>query len=70
MLSEIAFQVALEVKNLPASAAHARNMGSISRSGRFPGGEHGNLLWYSCLENFMDRGVWWAIVHGATKSRT
>ena len=70
MLSEIAFQVAREVKNLPASAAHARNMGSISRSGRFPGGEQGNPLWYSCLENFMGAGVWWPIVHGATKSRT
>ena len=32
--------------------------------GRSPGGEHGNLLQYSCLENPMDRGTWWATVHG------
>ena len=36
-------------------------MGSIPGSGRFPGGEHGNPLQYSCLENLMDRGAWWAI---------
>ena len=34
------------------------------------GGEHGNPLQYSCLENPMDRGAWWATVHGVTKSRT
>ena len=38
--------------------------------GRSPGGGHGNLLQYSCLENPMDRGIWWAIVHGVTKSWT
>ena len=70
MISEIAFQVPLEVKNPPASEANARNMGSISGLGRFPGGEHGNPLQYSCLENSMHRGVWWAIVHGAAKSWT
>ena len=43
--------------------------GSISESGRAPGG-HGNSLQYSCLENPMDRGAWWAIGHGVTKSQT
>ena len=35
-----------------------------------PGEGNGNLLQYSCLENSMDRGAWWAAVHGVTKSRT
>ena len=47
-----------------------RDMGSIPGLGISPGGEHGNPLQYSCLENPMDRGAWWAIVHGVTKSRT
>ena len=38
--------------------------------GRFPGGRHGNLLQYSCLENLMDRGAWQAIVHRVSKSQT
>ena len=41
--------------------------GSISESGRSPGEEKGNSLQYSCLENSMDRGVWWAIAHGVIK---
>ena len=45
-------------------------MGLILGSGRSPGGGHGNPLQYSCLENPMDRGAWWATVHGVTKSRT
>ena len=39
-------------------------------SGRSPGGGNGNSLQYSCLENPMDGGTWWAIVHGVAKSRT
>ena len=42
---------------------------SIPGSGRSPGGWHGNPLQYSCLENSMDRGAWWAAVHGVTKSQ-
>ena len=42
--------------------------GSIPGLGRFPGGRHGNLLQYPCLENPMDRGAWWAAVHGVPKS--
>ena len=45
-------------------------MGSIPGTGRSPGGEHGNPFQYSCLENPMARGAWWATVHGVTKSRT
>ena len=58
------------VKNLPAHARNARNIGSIPESGRTPGEGKGNLLQYSCLENFMDRGAWRAAIHGATKSHT
>ena len=45
-------------------------MGSIPGSGRSSGGEYGNPLQYSCLENPMDRGAWKATVHGVTKSQT
>ena len=60
--------MALVVKNLPASAADIRDMGSIPGLGRSPGGGHGNPLQYSCLENPMDRGTWQAAVHGITQS--
>ena len=43
------------------------NLDSIPGSGRSPGEEHGNPLQYSCLENFMDRGAWWALIHGVAK---
>jgi len=65
-----ASQVALVVKNLPANAGDIRDSGSIPESGRSPGGGHGNPLQYSCLENPMGRGAWWATLHGVTKSRT
>ena len=52
------------------SACNARHPGSILGLGRSPGGEHGNPLQYSCLENPMDKGAWWATVHGVAKSRT
>ena len=45
------------VKNLPASAGDARDMGSILESGRYPGEGNGKPLQYSCLENPMDRGA-------------
>ena len=56
------------VKNIPANAADARDPGSIPGSGRSPGGGNGNPLQYSCLENPMDGGAWWATVHGVTES--
>ena len=52
------------VKNPPANAG---DMGSIPGLGRSPGKGNGNPLQYSCLENSMDRGPWWATVHGFTK---
>ena len=58
------------VKNPPANGGDTRDMGSIPRSGRSPGGGHDNPLQYSCLGNPMDREAWWAIVHGVSKSQT
>ena len=63
-------QRATLVKNLPANAEDIRDVGSTPGSGRSPGGGHGNPLQYSCLENPMDRGAWWAIVHRVAKSQT
>ena len=60
----------LVVKNLPANAGDVRDVGSILESGRSPGGGNGNSLQYSCLENPMDGGAWWATVHGVAQSRT
>ena len=54
------------VKNPPACGG---DVGLIPGSGRSPGEGNGNLLQYSCLENPMDRGAWWVIVHGVAKSR-
>ena len=53
-----------------ASAYNARDPGSIPGSGRSPGEGNGNPLQYSCLENPMDRGAWWATIHGVSKSWT
>jgi len=50
------------------SVCNAGDPGSISGSGRSPGGEHGNPLQYSCLENSKDRGARWTTVHGVAKS--
>ena len=52
------------------SACSAGDLGLIPGLGRSPGGGHGNPLQYSCLENPMDRGAWWATVHGVTQSDT
>ena len=54
------------IKSLPVSAGGIRDTGLIPESGRFPGEGNGNPLQYSCLENPMDRGTLWAIVHGVT----
>ena len=56
------------VKNLPANAGVAEEAGSTPELGRSPGVGNSNPLWNSCLKNPMDRGVWWAIVHGVAKS--
>ena len=52
------------------SAHTAGDLGSVPGLGRSPGGGHGNLLQYSCLENPMDRGAWQATVHGVAESQT
>ena len=52
------------------SASNAGDLGSIPGSGGSPGEGHGNPLQYSCLENPMDIGAWWATVHRITKSQT
>ena len=57
------------VKNLPAMQESCRWHRSIPRLGRSPGAGNGNPLQYSCLENPMDRGAWWATVHGVTESQ-
>ena len=60
----------LVVKNPPANAGDVRDTGSIHGSGRSPGEGFGNPFQYACLENPMDRGAWWVIVHRVTKSWT
>ena len=55
------------VKNLPANAGDAGDMDSIPGLGKLPGEGNGSPLEYSCLENPMDRGAWWATVHEVAK---
>ena len=60
-------------KGFPGSSevkASARDLGLIPGSGRCPGEGNGNPLQYSCLENPMDGGAWWATVHGVAKIQT
>ena len=63
----VGFPGGSEVK---VSTCNTGNLGSIPGWGRSPGEENGNPLQYSCLENPMDRGAWWATVHGVAKSQT
>ena len=58
------------VKNLPDNAGDVGDTDSVPGLERAPGGGNGNLVWYSYLENPMDRGAWQAIVHGVTKRQT
>ena len=51
-------------------ACNAGDLGLIPGLGRSSGEGNGNSLQYSCLEKSMDRGDWWATIHGVTKSRT
>ena len=60
----------LVVKNVPANAGDIRDVGLILALGRSPGGGHGNPHQYSFLENLLDSGAWWVIVHRVTKSQT
>ena len=64
----ISFQVGgSEVK---VSASNVGDLGLIPGLGRSPGEGNGNPAQYSCLENPIDRGAWWATVHGVAKSQT
>ena len=65
-----ASQVALVVKNPPASAGDIRDASLIPGSGRCPGGGHNNPFPYSCLENSMDGRAWQATIHGVAMSQT
>ena len=63
--------VAKMVKNVVKnSACNVGDLGSIPGLGRSPVEVYGNPLHYSCLENPMDRGAWWATAHGVTESDT
>ena len=53
-----------------ANAGVVRDTGSVLGLGRFPGGGNGNPLWYSCLENPMDRGDWQVTIHTVAGSQT
>ena len=55
------------VKNITASAGEAGDADLIPGLGRFPRGGNGNPLQYSCLGNLMDRGAWWATIHGVKR---
>ena len=67
----VSSQVVLVVRSVPhnATAGDPRDVGSVPGLGRSPGGGHGNPLQYSCLENPMDRGAWWATVHRVAKNQ-
>ena len=58
------------VKNLSDNSGDIRDIGLIPGSERSPGEGHSNPFQYSCPENPMNRGAWWARVHGVTKSQT
>ena len=64
-----ASQVAQWVKNPPANAGGIRGTCSIPGSGRSSGGGQSNVLWYSFLEDRMDRGAWQVLVHGVARVR-
>ena len=55
-------------KNPLANVGDIKDVGSVPGSGRSPGVENGSPLQYSCLENSLDRGAWWATVHGSAKA--
>ena len=71
-MDEEGFPTGSVVKNMPEiqeTACNAGNVTSILGSGRSPGEGNGYPLQYSCLENSMDREVWWAIVHVIARIR-
>ena len=64
------FPAGAVVENPPVNAGDTGDVGSIPGMGRSPGGGSGDPLQYSCLENPLDRGAWWATFHGVAKSHT
>ena len=64
------FPGGIVVKNMPVKAGDTREVSSILGSGRPPAEGNGYPLQYSCLENSIDRGSWWATVHVVAKSQT
>ena len=66
----ISLEGALVVKNPSVREGDIRDVGSVPGLGRSPGEGNGDPLQYSCLENPMDRGAWWAMVHRVAKSWT
>ena len=65
-----ASHVAPMIKEPPSNVGDITDAGLIPGLGRSPGGGHDNPLQYSHLESTMDRGAWWAIVHGITENQT
>ena len=70
LLNNWASQVAIVIKNPPANVGDARDVGLSPGLERSPGEGNGYPLQYSCLDNPMHRGAWWATVHGATNGWT
>ena len=70
MIDAVGFPGGAVVKNLSANTGDIRDTGLIPELGRSPGRGNGNPLRYSCLKNPMDRGAWWAAVHGVTTEHT
>ena len=68
--TQFGFQGGIVVKKTPVNAGDARDAGSIPELGESPGVGNGNLLQYSCQENSMDIGAYWATVQGAAKNWT
>ena len=66
----LGFPGGVVVKNPPANAGDARDVGSVPELERSPGGGNDNPLQYACLEIVMDRAAWWATVPGVAKSQT
>ena len=69
-MMDMGFLVAQRLKRLPVSACNTGDLGSIPELERSPGEGNGNPLQYSCLENPMDRGAWWAAVPRVAESNT
>ena len=68
-IQSLGFPSGAVVKNPPANAGDTGDVGSIPGSGRSSGVGNVNLLQDSCLKNSVDKGAWWATVHGVTKSQ-